>query len=261
MTYATLDIERSDSGITTLWLAREDKHNAMNAQMMDELVRAADELDEDDSTRVVILAAKGRTFCAGGDLTWMQAQADKDRTGKIEEAQRLAGMLKSLDSLKKPLIARVQGPAYGGGIGLMSVCDLVVAAQGTKFALTETRLGLIPATIGPYVVRRMGEGNARQVFMNAKAFGPERAQSLGLVSLVAPVEDLDSIVQDEARSYLNCAPGAVADAKALACALARMPSSTQIEYTVGKLADRWETQEAQDGIRAFFAKETPAWRK
>ncbi|MDX5595554.1 crotonase/enoyl-CoA hydratase family protein [Pseudovibrio sp. SPO723] len=260
MSFETLEIERADNGITTLWLAREDKHNAMSAQMMDELVHAADELETDDSTRVVILAAKGKTFCAGGDLTWMQAQAEKDRAGKIEEAQRLAGMLKRLDALGKPMIARVHGPAYGGGVGLMSICDLVVASHGTKFALTETRLGLIPATIGPYVVRRMGEGNARQVFMSAKAFGPERAKDLGLVSLVTGADALDTVVQEEAQSYLSCAPGAVADAKALCCALARMPAEGQINYTVGKLADRWETEEAQAGIDAFFAKKTPPWR-
>ncbi len=149
MTYQTIRIEKAENGITTLWLARAEKHNAMSAQMMDELTAAADDLDTCEQTRAVILAADGDTFCAGGDLKWMQAQAEKDRIGKMQEANRLAGMLKRLDSLKKPLIARVHGPAYGGGVGILSVCDLVVAADNTKFALTETRLGLIPATIGP----------------------------------------------------------------------------------------------------------------
>lgn len=261
MTFETLRIEKAENGITTLWLARSEKHNAMNAQMMDELFQAADHLDECEQTRTVILAAEGATFCAGGDLKWMQAQAEKDRIGKMQEANRLAGMLKRLDSLKKPLIARVHGPAYGGGVGILSVCDLVVAATGTRFALTETRLGLIPATIGPYVVRRLGEGHARQVFMNAGMFGAERAHHLGLVSIVTSPEELETVTQKEAEAYLNCAPGAVADAKALCQNLARMPVADQIDYTANALADRWETSEAQAGISAFFAKETPPWRK
>lgn len=261
MNYECIQLEKAENGITTLWLAREDKHNAMNAQMMDELSAAADELDTCEQTRVVLLAAKGTTFCAGGDLKWMQAQAEKDRIGKMQEANRLAGMLKRLDALKKPLIARVNGPAYGGGVGLLSICDLVVAAEGTKFALTETRLGLIPATIGPYVVRRLGEGHARQVFMNAKPFDAHRGKHLGLVSLVTAPEDLDATTQKEAEAYLNCAPGAVADAKALCQSLARMPAEDQIDFSANALADRWETTEAEQGIAAFFAKETPPWRR
>ncbi|KZK98189.1 MULTISPECIES: enoyl-CoA hydratase-related protein [unclassified Pseudovibrio] len=261
MTYQNLRIEKADNGITTLLLARAEKHNAMNAEMMDELIAAAEELDNCEQTRAIILAADGETFCAGGDLKWMQAQAEKDRIGKMQEANRLAGMLKRLDSMKKPLIARVHGPAYGGGVGILSVCDLVVAADNTKFALTETRLGLIPATIGTYVVRRLGEGHARQVFMNARPFGAQRAHHLGLVSLVTTPEDLHAVTQKEAEAYLNCAPGAVADAKALCQNLARMPAEDQIDYTANALADRWETTEAQAGISAFFAKETPPWRK
>ncbi|KZL05101.1 putative enoyl-CoA hydratase echA8 [Pseudovibrio axinellae] len=261
MTYQSIRIEKAENGITTLWLARSEKHNAICAQMMDELVEVAVHLDQCEQTRAIILAADGATFCAGGDLKWMQEQAEKDRIGKMQEANRLAGMLKRLDNLKKPLIARVHGPAYGGGVGILSVCDLVVAANDTKFALTETRLGLIPATIGPYVVRRLGEGHARQVFMNARAFGAERAQQLGLVSIVTTPEDLHKVAQKEAEAYLNCAPGAVADAKALCQNLARMPIDGQIDHSANALADRWETSEAQAGISAFFSKKTPPWRE
>ncbi len=261
MILETIRIEKSENGITTLWLARAEKHNAMSAQMMDELIAAAEELDNCEQTRAVILAADGETFCAGGDLKWMQAQAEKDRIGKMQEANRLAGMLKRLDSMEKPLIARVHGPAYGGGVGLLSICDLVVAADNTRFALTETRLGLIPATIGTYVVRRLGEGHARQVFMNAHPFGAERAHHLGLVSLVTTPEDLHTVTQKEAEAYLNCAPGAVAAAKALCQNLARSPAEDQVDYTANALADRWETTEARAGISAFFARQTPPWRR
>ncbi|MTI16058.1 crotonase/enoyl-CoA hydratase family protein [Rhodobacteraceae bacterium RKSG542] len=260
MTYETIQVERSANGITTITLNRPEKHNAMNALMMDELCNAAETLDQDDKTRVVILAASGETFCAGGDLRWMQAQAEEDRNGKMKEASRLAGMLKRLDAMKKPLIARVHGNAFGGGIGLLSVCDIVVASSGLKFALTETRLGLIPATIGPYVVRRMGEGKARQVFMNAKVFDTERAHDLGLVSIVADPQALEHAVLAEAKAFFACAPGAVADAKALCQHLARTQPEGQIEHSINMLADRWESEEAQNGISAFFGKRKPDWQ-
>jgi methylglutaconyl-CoA hydratase len=260
--FETIKMSASTNGVCSLVLNRPEKHNALNALMIQELRQAANTINTDESIRVVILSAHGKSFCAGGDLNWMQAQANKDRAGKIEESSQLALMLQDLDSLSKPLIARVHGPAYGGGIGIMSVCDIVVAVQTTKFALTETRLGLIPATIGPYVIRRMGEGAARQVFMNAALFDAQRAQHLGLVSLLAEDEQsLDELVNQQANTFLNCAPGAIADAKALCQHLARNPNAEQLNYTANQLADRWETAEAQEGIKCFFAKEKPQWVK
>ena len=259
--FETLTLVTDPQGICTLTLNRPDKHNALNAQMIRELRDAAELSDKDNGIRVVVLAATGKSFCAGGDLGWMQEQAGKDRAGKIRESSQLAMMLQELDGLSKPLIGRVQGPAYGGGVGMMSVCDIVVASRSARFALTETRLGLIPATIGPYVVRRLGEGAARQVFMNAAMFDAERAQRLGLVSIVAGDDDLDSLVEEQARAFLDCAPGAVADAKALCQYLARNPQTDQLDFTANKLADRWESEEAQEGIRCFFAKEKPSWAK
>lgn len=258
--FETLTLENDALGICTLTLDRPEKHNALNAQMIAELRDAALLVAKDKNVRVVVLAANGKTFCAGGDLGWMREQAAKDRAGKIRESSQLAMMLQELDNLPKPLIGRVHGPAYGGGVGMMSVCDIVVAVDSTRFALTETRLGLIPATIGPYVVRRLGEGAARQVFMNAAMFDAERAQKLGLVSFIAGADDLDKIVAEQARAFLDCAPGAIADAKYLCQFLGRNPRIDQLEFTANKLADRWETEEAEEGIRSFFAREKPSWR-
>ncbi len=258
--YNTLVLQTSQTGICTLTLNRPDKHNALNAEMIAELRAAVVDIESKPEIRVVILQANGRSFCAGGDLGWMQEQAAKDRAGKIAESSQLAFMLQDLDSLSRPLIACVHGAAYGGGLGMMSVCDIVVASKHAKFALTETRLGLIPATIGPYVVRRMGEGAARQVFMNATMFDSERALHLGLVSFSVEHDKLESIVQQQAQAFLDCAPGAVADAKALCQHLARSESSSQLEYTADKLADRWETNEAQEGISCFFARTKPRWQ-
>ena len=259
--FNTLTLKTDSEGICTLTLNRPDKHNALNAQMISELRNAAATLNADDAIRVVILAGAGKSFCSGGDLSWMREQADKDREGKIAASSELALMLRDLDSLTKPLIGRVHGPAYGGGVGMMSVCDLVVAADTVRLGLTETRLGLIPATIGPYVVRRMGEGAARQVFMNAAVFSAERGEQLGLVSMVCEPSDLDKFVSKEANHYLQCAPGAVADAKSLCQTLARFPEMDQLTYTADRLADRWETEETREGIRSFFEKTAAPWIK
>lgn len=260
MTLETIRVEEDARGITTVTLARPDKHNAMNAQMIAELNGAAHVLGGDDSVRAIVLAADGPTFCAGGDLNWMREQAEKDRAGKMAEARALADMLGAWNTLPKPVIARVQGAAYGGGIGLISVCDIAVAVRDAKFGLTETRLGLIPATIGPFVVRKLGEAFARQVFFNARPFGTDFALRSGLIAHVATHDGLDKAVEAEAAAFLECAPGAVAEAKALCRKLGGPDPLDFADMTANALADRWETDETQAGIAAFFAKETPPWR-
>ncbi|MBW6423510.1 crotonase/enoyl-CoA hydratase family protein [Rhizobium sp. XQZ8] len=259
--YETLTLDTDARGVAILTLNRPDKHNAMNAAMIAELADAAKRLAADEAVRVVVLAAAGPTFCAGGDLGWMRDQAAKDRQGKIDGATELALMLKALDELPKPLIGRVQGNAFGGGIGLMSVCDIVVAVEGVQLALTETRLGLIPATIGPYVVRRIGEGHARRFFLNARRFDVAAGRDIGLVSVVCPADELDAAVEAEVAAFLECAPGAVASAKTLVQALARDAADDPVGYSIGLLADRWESDEGRAGIEAFLARQPMPWVK
>ncbi len=253
--YETLTLETDTRGIATMTLNRPDKHNAMNAAMIVDLADAAKRLSVDDAVRAVVLSAAGPTFCAGGDLGWMRDQAAKDRQGKIYGAAELAMMLKALDDLPKPLIGRVHGNAFGGGIGLMSVCDIVVAAEAAQFALTETRLGLIPATIGPYVIRRIGEGNARRLFLNARRFDAVTARHVGLVSVVCHADELDAAVETEAAAFLDCAPGAVASAKNLVQTLARGGADDPVGYSIGLLAERWESEEGRAGIEAFLGRQ------
>jgi methylglutaconyl-CoA hydratase len=245
--------------IAELSLNRPEKHKALKAQMIREIRQAVSEISSRESVRVVVLAARGKTFCAGGDLKWMKQQAAKSREGKIAESTELALMLRDLDELAKPLIGKIQGAAYGGGLGMISVCDIAVAADNAKFALTETKLGLIPATIGPYVVRRLGETNARQVFMNAKRFGVADAFRYGLISSFVNVERLDEVVRTEADAFLQCAPGAVADAKSLCLNLARNPDKDHLQMTANRLADRWQSTEARQGIEAFFSGTKAPW--
>jgi len=257
--YETIRIEQDARGVALLTLARAESHNALNAIMIRELRTAAAKLAADRSVRVVVLAAEGKSFCAGGDLGWMREQAEKDRAGRMASATELAHMMRDLDSLPKPLIARVQGAAYGGGVGLMSVCDVVVASDSVRIALTEVRLGLIPATIGPYIVRRIGEGAARHLMLSGKTIDAASGEALGLVSIVTAAEALDGAVEAEIGELLNCAPGAIADAKALCRNLARNPSSDPLSSTAERLANRWETDEAREGIRCFLSRRTPSW--
>ena len=251
MSLETIRVAADADGIATVTLDRPDKHHAMNARMIAELTEAAASLAADATVRAVVLAASGPSFCAGGELEWMRAQQAADRAGKIAEAGRLSAMLAALDAMPKPLIARVQGNVYGGGLGLVAVSDLAVAADGIKFALTETRLGLIPATIGPFVVRRMGAGMARQVFFSGISFGPDLALRSGLLHEVCAPDALDARVRRLTDAVLKTAPGAVAAAKALCLGLGGDPA-TDIRISIEALADRWESDEAQERIRAFL---------
>ena len=261
MTPTTIRVDSGDRGIATLTLARSAKHNALNAVMISELTEAAARFSADSTVRVVVLKGDGESFCAGGDLDWMKSQAAASRSERMSEARKLAMMLRAWNELPKPVIAAVHGAAYGGGVGLVSVCDNAVAVDTAKFGLTETRLGLIPATIGPYVAARLGSGAARRIFMSSKIFDAHEALHLGLVGSVVPVGNLDAAIEKEARAYLATAPGAVAAAKALLHRLTGKIPDEVIEETIAKLADTWEAQEASEGLNAFFEKRKPSWSK
>ncbi len=255
----TIVIEKDSRGVAALALNRAEKHNAMSAEMIAELTAAAAELGADPEVRVVVLTGVGASFCAGGDLGWMKAQMGASRAGRMEGARALAHMLRALNEMPKPLIGRVQGNAFGGGVGLISVCDVAIAAEGAKLGLTEVRLGLIPATISPYVIARMGEAMARRVFMSGRIFEAAEARALGLVAKSVIPEHLDLAIEAEVKPYLQAAPSAVAAGKALVRSLGPVIDERVIERTVTALADTWETPAAAEGIAAFFEKRNPVW--
>ncbi|TCL71138.1 crotonase/enoyl-CoA hydratase family protein [Rhizobium sp. BK251] len=261
MNQGTLDIAVDERGVARLTLARAAKHNALSALMIDELTAAAHDLGADPAVRVVVLAADGASFCAGGDLGWMREQFEAGRAGRIAEARRLALLFKLLNEIPKPLVARIQGNAFGGGIGLISVCDAAIAAATARFGLTEARLGLIPATISPYVVARIGEGRARPLFLSGRIIDAWQAHATGFVTRVVPEAELDDAVEAEVRSYLDAAPGAAGRAKALARSLGFPITDAVIEATIERLADTWETEEAREGISAFLERREPRWRQ
>ncbi|WP_116131384.1 crotonase/enoyl-CoA hydratase family protein [Tropicimonas sp. IMCC34043] len=255
----TITVEQDARGVARLSLARVDKRNALSAAMMDEIHAAILQLGADPAVRVVILAAEGPVFCAGGDLGWMQRQIEADAATRAGEAGRLAQMLQALNTCPKPVIGRIHGNAFGGGVGMMAVCDVAVGATGASFGLTETRLGLIPATIGPYVVARMGEARARRVFMSARLFDAAEAVELGLLARAVAPEALDAAIEAEVVPYLATAPGAVAEAKALIRRLAPGVDEDAIAASIAALVKRWEHDEAAEGIAAFFEKRPASW--
>lgn len=257
--FETVRIAQDRRGVAHLWLARAEKHNALSAQMMDEICAAITALGADASVRVVVLAAEGASFCAGGDLRWMQANIAASSDERAASARRLAGMLSALDACPKPVIGRVHGNAFGGGLGMMSVCDVAIGVPQARFGLTETKLGLTPATISPYVVARMGAAKARRVFMSSRVFGADEAVALNLLAGVVAPEALDGAIEAEVVPYLSCAPGAVAEAKALLRLLGPRIDTVVQEATVAALVARWESPEAAEGLDAFFAKRAPGW--
>lgn len=257
--YKTLTIKTDIRGVATLWLARPDKHNAMSGEMIEELAAAAEQLASDKAVRVVVLAAEGKSFCAGGDLRWMQAQMGASADQRRVEARKLASALFALNTLPKSLIGRIQGNAFGGGIGLISVCDVAIGVPAARFGLTEVRLGLIPATISPYVLARMGEDKARRVFMSARLFDADEAVHLNLLARVVAPDQLDAAIEAEVAPYLSAAPGAVAEAKRLTRMLGPAITPEIIEATIDRLVACWEGDEAPEGIAAFFEKRKPRW--
>lgn len=257
--FDTLTLTTDARGVATLTLNRPDKHNALSERMIAELTDAAAQLAADDSVRVVVLTGAGGSFCAGGDLGWMRDQMAADSATRAAGALALAGMLGALNRLPKPLIGRIQGQAFGGGIGMMSVCDVAVGVRGARFGLTETRLGLIPATIGPYVIARMGATMARRVFMSARLFDAAEAVTLGLLARAVDADTLDAAIEAEVAPYLACAPGAVAAAKRLVHDLAPGGDAAAVDVSVQALIDCWEGPEAAEGISAFFDRRKPGW--
>ena len=255
----TVLIDIDERGVARLTLNRPDKHNALSDEMIRELTEGARRLGRDPAVRVVVLSGSGKSFCAGGDLNWMKSQIAATPATRAAQAKTLAMMLQALNTIPKPLIGAVQGNALGGGVGLACVCDVAIGVTGAKFGLTETRLGLIPATIGPYVVARMGEARARRVFMSSRIFQTEEAVELGILARAVAPEDLAAAVEAEVVPYLNCAPGAVAAAKELARKLGPRIDEAVIAETIDALVTRWDSPEASEGIAAFFDKRRPNW--
>ncbi|MCB1842804.1 MAG: enoyl-CoA hydratase/isomerase family protein [Halioglobus sp.] len=249
-----------DDGIARVTLARADKHNAFDDSMIAELREAFDSLAARDEVRVVILASEGKHFSAGADLNWMRRMAGYDQVRNLQDARLLADMLQALYALPQPTIARVQGAAFGGAVGLASCCDICVAEDSASFCLSEVRIGLIPATISPYVIRAIGERAARRYFTTAERFSAAEAQRLGLVSQVVGAGDLDAAVEALTGAIMENGPHAVRRAKRLLNDVAgRDLSPALIAHTCEEIAQIRVSEEGQEGLDAFLNKRAPNW--
>ncbi len=258
---SNLDIRRPSVHVAEVWLNRPDLRNAFNSEVIAELSAAFRNLGTDAQLRVIVLGGHGKAFCAGADLNWMRAMADYTWTQNKADADALADMLWTLHSCPLPLVGRIQGDCYAGGVGLAAVCDVLVAAEGAHFCLSEARLGLLPATIGPYVVRALGEQAARRYFITAERFSALRAQALGFVHEVVAPEALDSCVQAIVAALVANGPAAVKASKRLVQDLAgRGIDAALRDDTARRIADIRASDEGREGVSAFLAKRDPNWR-
>jgi methylglutaconyl-CoA hydratase len=257
--YGTLTVDVRES-VARVALARPEVHNAFDETLIAELTQALQALDGDDAVRAVVLLGQGRSFCAGADLNWMKKMAGYGHAENLADAKALAAMLKALHRLSKPTIARVHGAAFGGGVGLVACCDIAVAAQDAAFSLSETKLGLIPATIGPYVVDAMGARHARRYFLSAERFGAAEALRTGLVHDICPGDELDGRIDGLLGALVVAGPCAQAEAKALLHAIAGRPiGDAVIADTARRIARVRGSPEGREGVAAFLEKRSPAW--
>lgn len=248
------------NAVGIVWLNRPQARNAFNDTMIAELTRAFGEMEQDDTVRAVVLAARGKAFCAGADLHWMKKMSGYSDKENRADAMGLANMLRVLHGLPKPTIARVHGAAYAGGMGLLSACDIAVAAIGAEFCLSEVKLGLVPATISPYVIAAMGERMARRYFLSAEVFTAAEAYRMGLVQELVTEEEIDPAINAILGHILLGAPGAHAAAKDLIRTVAGAPLTPQlIADTARRIAAARASAEGREGVRAFLEKGRPGW--
>jgi methylglutaconyl-CoA hydratase len=254
-------LRRTDEGpVATVTLARPDARNALNAALIRELTRCFGELAQEEEVRVVVLTGEGPSFCAGADIGYMRDTAGFSYEENLEDARQLAEMFQAVDDLPKPVVARVRGAAIGGGVGLVAVTDVAVAEEGTRFALSEVRLGIAPATIAPFVVRRIGHSRARALFLTGERFDAEAARETGLVHEVVVKGDLDSTVEKVVALLLQGGPAAQAAIKEAL----RQIEATELPEALGTMtqliAELRVSEEGQDGLAAFLEKREPRWR-
>lgn len=246
--------------VATLWLNRAERHNAFNAELIQELHQILDALHARDEIRVVILAGRGTNFCAGADLNWMKQAGVASPEANLADALKLAQMLQRLATLRQPTIARVQGLALGGGMGLAAACDICIASDQAQFATSEVRLGLAPSTISPYVIRAIGARQASRYFLTAERISATQAQQLGLVHEVTSIDDLDHKIQSIVKVLLLGGPDAQSASKQLIAAIANQSiDATLIAITAQHIAQLRQGAEAKLGLSAFLNKHSPAW--
>jgi len=258
----TLKSSTDKRGVLTLKMHRPEVHNAFDAKMIAELTTALLAANHDDSVRMVVISGSGSCFSAGADMNWMRSLVDASLEDNESDALRLAKLMRSLNYLSKPSIAKINGAAFGGGVGLIAACDVTIAVDDARFGLTEARLGLAPAVISPYVIRCIGERNARRYFLSGERFDSQKALDIGLIQQLVPADQLDEAIEDIIRELLKSGPLAVAECKQLAFKVAGHDEKSQQsidEYTARLIARLRISAEGQEGLAAFLEKRRPGW--
>jgi methylglutaconyl-CoA hydratase len=251
---------KSSGGVARVTLDRPEIRNAFDDALIAALTSVLRELDADDAVRAVVLAGNGPAFCAGGDLNWMKRMAGYGYAANLADAQALAGMLKTLDRMQKPTIARVHGPAFAGGVGLVAACDIAIGSPEAKFCLSEARIGLSPATISPYVMRAMGERMARRYFLTAEIFDAAEAYRIGLLSGVSASERLDAEIDEILKHLAQGGPQALSKIKDLIRTVASASvDDVLIDDTARRIAEIRVSPEGREGIASFLEKRKPSW--
>lgn len=259
-TYETIRVEARGPTVW-IWLDRPNVHNAFNAVMIRELAEAFAKAGKNDSVRIAVLSGVGESFCAGADLNWMREIIRYSFEQNMRESRELASLLRAIYSLPKPTIARINGTVIGGGNGLFCACDLAIASEKAKFGLSEVKIGLIPAAISPYIVKRIGESEARALFLTGERFEASRALALRLVNAVVPADQLDFKVEEVIRLLLSSGPVAIAKSKELLQRVPGMSLEEAGEYTAEIIARLRVSPEGQEGMAAFLEKRKPGWLK
>jgi methylglutaconyl-CoA hydratase len=251
---------RREGSIAHLALARPAVRNAFNAELIAQLHAAVEELGADRSVRAVVLSGEGKSFCGGADIGWMRASLDLTREANLEDARAMSRMFRALDTIGKPVIGRIHGAALGGGSGLVACCDVAVASADTLFGFTETKLGIMPAVISPFVLAKIGLSHARALALTGERFDANRALAIGLVHEVVPAEaQLDAAIERVTREVCSASPTGIAATKALFARVTEETYDATLETTAQAIAAQRTSPEGQDGLRAFLEKRPPAW--
>ena len=259
MAYRTLEVERRGQ-LATVWLNRPEVRNAFDDAAIAEITDVFSALGRETAVRAIVLAARGPVFCAGADLNWMKRMAGYSHAENLDDANRLAAMLRAIYECPRPVVARVQGDVYAGGMGLVAACDIAVAADTVRFCLSEVRIGLIPATISPYVIKAMGEQAARRYFLTAERFSAQEALRLSLVHEAVAPDALDAGVERLVDALLAASPDAVSQAKRLVRDMAGRPvDDAVVADTVTRIADIRASAQGREGVQSFLEKRKPSW--
>ena len=256
--YETLELER-DGQVLHVRLDRSEKRNAFNGKVVDDLREFFTAANSDDATRVVVMSGKGKSFCAGADLTWMAEQAELDEAGNEQGGAHMASMFLSIARCQKPVVVRIHGHALGGGTGLTAAADIAISTDSALFGLTEVKLGIVPAVISPFVIQKIGVGRARALFLTGERFDGREAERIGLVYRAVSEDQLDTEVARVVGELLSSGPAAVASAKVLVKDVASLSLDDAIALTSKWIARIRSTPEAREGMQAFLDKRRPDW--